>query len=93
MMFVINENVQRYPSLLFQWLFLIIYTVSTRMATAVPEPMDALAEWRVFLPLPTKLTSAVLGDAFDGAYDKRKGDGMVGRRDVYVSGLKGRMDF
>lgn len=53
-------------------------------ASAVPEPeaKEARAEWRVFLPVATKLTSETLGDVFDGPCDKREGDGVEGRSDM-----------
>ena len=47
-----------------------------------PEAKEARAEWRVFIPVATKLSKGALGDVFDGPYDKREGDGMEGRSDM-----------
>jgi len=46
------------------------------------ESKEIRAEWRVFIPVATKLSQETLGDVFDGPYDKRKGDGMEGRSDM-----------
>jgi hypothetical protein len=56
----------------------------TTPAPVAPEPKskEIRAEWRVFIPVATKLSKESLGDVFDGPYDKRKGDGMEGRRDM-----------
>lgn len=52
------------------------------MTTPAPEAKEARAEWRVFIPVATKLSKESLGDIFDGPYDKREGDGMEGRSDM-----------
>ncbi|GAB5037376.1 Hypothetical protein NocV09_07500090 [Nannochloropsis oceanica] len=77
----------------------------TTPAPAVPEQesKEIRAEWRVFIPMATKLSQETLGDVFDGPYDKRKGDGMEGRSDVYIAvnpaiglkrrGAKGRVEL